>query len=81
MKLKCDFGGFPFYADGLIMKGSVSVQWPSWWGWGGGSTHHLYNLPVVPDGTTQNHTEDHPYDLKSDTFLGHVKTFMELQAM
>lgn len=25
----------------------------------------LYNLPVVPDGATQHHAEDHPDDLKS----------------
>lgn len=27
----------------------------------------LYNLPVVPDGATQHHAEDHPYDLKINT--------------
>lgn len=28
------------------------------------STHCLYDFPVVPDGTTQNHAEDHSYDLQ-----------------
>ena len=27
-------------------------------------THHLYDLSIVPDGTTQNHAEDHSYDLQ-----------------
>lgn len=28
------------------------------------STHHLYDFPVVPDGTAQNYAEDHSYDLQ-----------------
>lgn len=28
------------------------------------SAHRLYDFPVVPDGTTQHHAEDHPYDLQ-----------------
>lgn len=27
-------------------------------------THRLYDFPVVPDGTAQNHAEDHSYDLQ-----------------
>lgn len=49
----------------MILKESVLV---------GESTHHLYDLPVVPDGTAQNHAEDHPNDLKSDTSRGHMRT-------
>lgn len=32
------------------------------------SPHRLYDFPVVPDGTTQNHAEDHSYDLQQETF-------------
>lgn len=41
------------------------------------STHHLYDFPVVPDGTAQNHAEDHSYDLqkKKIEIIKQFKTF------
>lgn len=88
MTLKCNFGDSLLMQMGWLWRDRWAcnglADWlTGWWVGGGGvggeSTHHLYNLPVVPDGTTQNHAEDHSYDLKSDTFwdmLKHLWSFM-----
>lgn len=54
------------WRDGWVCGGADWMDGGVVEGWGC-STHHLYHLPVVPDGTTQNHTEDHSNNLKSDT--------------
>lgn len=43
-------------------------MWRVWLLLGGGeeTVYRLYNLPGVPDGAAQDHTEDHSKDLKTD---------------
>lgn len=53
----------PVRGDHVYRQGRNTGQ-DGWMGPTLTSTHPLYHFPIVPDGTTQNHAEDHSYDLQ-----------------
>lgn len=54
----------PVREDNVHMQETNTYVRMAVWGYIMTLTHRLYDFPIVPDGTTQNHAEDHSYDLQ-----------------